>query len=166
MAQKRERFFTVNAKMVAANNFTLGLRQPGQTFNQCMEANSGQVSAFGFGGLQVGWNGGSSGSIYTGFVYGLNNSNSNYLGGFTGLNGGAGAGVFAASSSGGLTGGTSGLAPNGAVKVGGVSVGASLIPGPTGGAAATNYTKPLRLGKFWAFAPIDVALYAARQACK
>ena len=43
---------------------------------------SGQVSAFGFGGVQVGWNGGASGSAYTGFVYGLNGSNSNYSGGF------------------------------------------------------------------------------------
>jgi hypothetical protein len=128
--------------------------------------NSGQVSAFGFGGLQVGWNGGASGSIYTGFVYGLNNSNSNYSGGFTGVNGGAGLGGFAASSSGGLTGGASGLAPNGQVKVGGVSVGAGLIGGFSGGVTATNYTKPLQLGKFWAFGPTDFVLYAARQACK
>ena len=128
--------------------------------------NSGQVSAFGFGGLQVGWNGGASGSIYTGFVYGLNNSNSNYSGGFTGANGGYGLGGFAASSSGGLTGGASGLAPNGQVKVGGASLGASLIPTPTGGVTATNYTKPLQLGKFWAFGPTDFVLYAARQVCK
>jgi RHS repeat-associated protein len=66
--------------------------------------NSGQVSAFGFGGVQVGWNGGASGSIYTGFVYGLNSSNSNYSGGFTGFNVGDGLGIFGASSSGGLTG--------------------------------------------------------------
>jgi hypothetical protein len=128
--------------------------------------NSGQVSAFGFGGLQVGWNGGASGPIYTGFVYGLNNSNSNYSKGFTGANGGYVLGGFAASSSGGLTGGASGLAPNGQVKTGGVSFGASLIPTPTGGVTATNYTKPLQLGKFWAFGPTDFALYVARQVCK
>ena len=47
--------------------------------------NSGQVSAFGFGGVQADWNGGASGWVYTGFVYGLNNSNSNYSGGLTGM---------------------------------------------------------------------------------
>lgn len=51
---------------------------------------SGQVSAFGFGGGQVGWNGGLSASVYGGFVWGLNSSNSNYSKGFTGVNGGAG----------------------------------------------------------------------------
>jgi RHS repeat-associated protein len=37
--------------------------------------NSGQSSAFAFGGAQVGWNGGASGSVFTGFVYGLNGNN-------------------------------------------------------------------------------------------
>lgn len=49
---------------------------------------SGQVSGFYFGGVQVGWNSGASGSVYSGYVYGLNGSNSNYSGGFTGFNGG------------------------------------------------------------------------------
>src|SRR5579883_3053744 len=128
--------------------------------------NSGQVSAFGFGGVQVGWNGGASGSVYIGFVYGLNNSNSNYSGGFTGANGGAGIGGFAASSSGGLTGGTAGLSPSGAVKAGGISLGGGLLGGFSGGLTATNYTNPLQLGKFWAFNPLDALLYAARQLCK
>jgi RHS repeat-associated protein len=127
--------------------------------------NSGQVSAFGFGGVQVGWNGGASGSIYTGFVYGLNSSNSNYSGGFTGFNVGDGLGIFGASSSGGLTGGTGGLAPNGAVKAGGISLGGGLLGGLAGGATATNYTNPVQLGKLWAFDPLDALLYAARQLC-
>jgi hypothetical protein len=84
---------------------------------------SGQVSAFDFGGVQVGWNGGASGSAYTGFVYGLNSSNSNYSGGFTGVNGGAGFGGFAARSSGGLTGGAGGLLPTSGVTAAGVSFG-------------------------------------------
>ena len=66
----------------------------------------------------------------------------------------------------GGTGGTSGLAPDGQVKAGGVSFGASLIPGPTFGATATNYTSPLQLGKFWAFLPTDFVLYVSRQVCK
>jgi len=43
-----------------------------------MNYNSGQVSAFTFGGAQAGWNGGASGSIYGGPVYGLNDANSNW----------------------------------------------------------------------------------------
>ena len=129
--------------------------------------NSGQVSAFGFGGVQAGWNGGASGSVYTGFVYGLNNSNSNYSGGFTGVNGGAGLGGFAASSSGGLTGGASGLAANGAVNAGGMSFGGGLLGGFSGGVTATNYSNPSQLGKYWAFGPLDLLLSAARQVlCK
>jgi hypothetical protein len=127
---------------------------------------SGQVSAFGFGGVQVGWTGGANGSVYTGFIRGLNNSTSNYSGGFTGVNGAAGIGVLLASSSGGLTGGTSGLAPNGAVKAIGVSLGAGVLGGFSGGVTATNYTSPVQLGKFWAFSPLDALLYAARQVCQ
>jgi RHS repeat-associated protein len=130
--------------------------------------NSGQVSAFGYSGVQVGWNGGVSGSVYGGYVYGLNNTNSNYSGGFTGGNGSiASVGGFVASSSGGLTGKfPRGQSPTGDVTAAGVSLGASLIPTPTGGVNATNYTKPLQLGKFWAFGPGDFFLYAARQLCK
>ena len=89
--------------------------------------NSGQVSALGFGGVQVGWNGGASGSAYTGFVYGLNDSNSNYSGGFTGVNGSAGYEGFVARSSGGLTGGASGLLPTRGVTVVGGSFGVGLL---------------------------------------
>jgi hypothetical protein len=88
-----------------------GVGSPGGGGEVVVNYDSGQVSAFGFGGVQVGWNGGVSGSVYSGLVWGLNNSNSNYSGGFTGVNGGAGLGGFAASSSGGLTGGASGLIP-------------------------------------------------------
>jgi RHS repeat-associated protein len=129
--------------------------------------NSGQVSAFGFGGVQIGWNGGISGSLYSGFVYGLNNSNSNYSGGFTGVNGGAGLGGFAASSSGGLTGGLGRMVPNPrSVSAAGVSFGAGLLGGFSGGITATNYTNPLQLGKYWAFGPLDALLYASRQVCQ
>lgn len=94
---------------------------------------SGEVSAFGFGGTQVGWNGGLSGSVYSGYIKGLDSSNSNYSRGLSGVNGalGVGGGVlgiggFAAASSGELTGGARGLVSlNPPVVVGG-SVGASL----------------------------------------
>lgn len=129
---------------------------------------SGQISAFGFGGTQIGWNGGASASVYSGMVFGLDSSNSNYSGGFTGANGGALMGGFVASSSGGLTRGAAGVVPNGQVKVAGMSAGVSLLGTPTGGATVTNYSDPVQLGKFWALAfnPLDVIGYLARQACK
>jgi hypothetical protein len=49
------------------------------------------------------------------------------------------------------------------VKVGGVSVGAGLFGGFSGGVAFTNYSKPLQLGKFRALQPSDAMLYTARQ---
>jgi RHS repeat-associated protein len=144
-----------------------GVGSPGGGGELVVNYNSGQVSAFGFGGFQVGWNGGVSGSVYSGFVWGLNNSNSNYSGGFTGANGGAGAGGFVASSSGGLTGGPGGLIPNPrGVTAAGVSFGAGLLGGFAGGVTATNYTNLAQLGKCWAFGPLDWLLYAARQACQ
>lgn len=127
---------------------------------------TGQVSAFVFGGFQVGWNGGVSGSIYRGFVWGLNGSNSNYSGGFSGLNGGAGLGSFAESSSGGLTSGTGGLLPNGEVNSAGISFGGGILGGFSGGATATNYTAPRQLGKFTGFSRLDWLLYTVRQVCK
>ncbi len=128
--------------------------------------NSGQTSAFAFGGLQLGWNGGVSGSIYSGFVYGLNSSSSNYSGGFTGVNGGAGLGGFAASSSGGINHGPSGFVPTGEVQAAGVGLGIGLLGGFSGGVNATNYTNPLQLGKFAGFTPVDFLLYAAKQVCE
>jgi hypothetical protein len=110
--------------------------------------NSGQTSAFAFGGLQLGWNGGVSGSVDSGFVYGLNSSNSNYSGGFTGVNGDA-----------------AGLSPTGGVRAAGLSLGAVLLGGFSGGVSATNYTNPLQRGKFAAFTPVDFLLYAVRQVC-
>jgi RHS repeat-associated protein len=125
---------------------------------------SGQVSAFGLGGIQVDWNGGVSGQVYSGYVWGLNNTNSNYSGGFTGVNGGVGFGGFAASSSGGLTGkNPRSFVPTGDVTAVGGSFGGSLLGGFSGGVNATNYTKPLQLGKFWAFSPMDYTLYATRR---
>lgn len=127
---------------------------------------TGQVSAFGFGGFQLGWNGGASGSVYSGYVWGLNGSNSNYSGGFTGVNGALGLGGFAESSSGGLTGGAGGLIPNGNVNAAGMSFGAGLLGGFSGGVTATNYSSPVQLGKYWRFSLGDWALWAAKQVCK
>ena len=120
--------------------------------------------------MQAGFNGGASGSIYGGPVYGLNSSNSNYSGEFTGVNGGAGLGGFIASSSGGLTGGAGGLSVHpsapGAVTAFGGSIGGGVLGGFSGGVSATNYSSPFQLGKFAGFGIADYLLYAVRQACK
>lgn len=132
-----------------------------------MNYNSGQTSAFRFGGYQVGWNGGISGSFYTGAVWGLNDMNTNYSNGFTGFNAGDGLGAFVESSSGGPTGDwrVHPFAP-GAVNAAGMSFGGSLLDGFTGGIAATNYSQPLQLGKFMGFGIPDYLMLAARQLYK
>lgn len=145
-----------------------GVVAPGAGAELVFNYDSGQISAFVFEGAQVGWNGGASGSAYTGFVWGLNSSNSNYSGGFTGVNGGAGLGGFAAGSSQGMDSvGLNGIIPNPrGVVAAGVSLGTGVIPGPTGGVTLTDYSNPAQLGKYWGFGPVDWLLYAARQVCK
>lgn len=132
--------------------------------------NSGQISAFGFGGFQAGWNGVLSASAYTGVAWGLNSSNSNYAGGFTGFNVGTPAGGgFVATSSGGVTNGVGGLSPStgsGSVTVAGGSIGLALLGKFQGGLSGTNYTQPLQLGKFWAFSIADWGNYIARRVCQ
>jgi RHS repeat-associated protein len=138
-----------------------------------MNYDSGQVSAFGFGGTQIGWNGAASASVYSGAIYGLEADNSNYSKGFTGGNvslpiggGVVGIGAFAGGSSGGFTGGAKGLIPGGPVVVG-LSAGVSAAYG-VGGGTVTHYSKPVQLGKLWPFAlnPTDALLFTARQLCK
>jgi hypothetical protein len=126
------------------------------------------MSAFGFGGTQVGWIGGAQGSVNSGFVYGLNDTNSNYSGGFTGANGSYVFGLFGAASSGGFTGGARDLIPDPrGVKAVGASAGASLLSGASGGVTVTHYTEPLQLGKNrFGLGLIDYLLYQARQVCK
>ena len=125
--------------------------------------NTGTTSVFGFGGFHVGWNGAASITAYTGAVYGLNGSNSNYSGGFTSANvstpvGGA----FAASSSGGYA----SARPDSKVRSVGMSAGVALVGGVTFGAAATKYTNPLRVGRFAGFNAVDMATFLARQLCR
>ena len=132
---------------------------------------SGQVSGFAFGGAQAGWNGGASANISSGFVWGLNDSNTNYSGGFSGVNGSGRVGVNVQSSSGGLTGGARELIPNPReVTSVTLTAGVSLIPTPTGGATVTHATRPLQMGRWWAQASnmnmIDGSLIAANQACR
>jgi RHS repeat-associated protein len=129
---------------------------------------SGQVSAFGFGGAQAIWNGVISANAYSGMIYGLQSDNDNYKGGFSGFAAGGTYGVFVARSSGGLTHGWRNLWPRGAVKAVGLTVGKSLVGAGTVEVSSTEYTDPLQLGKYWGFgtSPGDWLLYAARQVCR
>ena len=99
-------------------------------------------------------------------VPGTHYLNSNYGGGFTTADASWIIGVFAARSSGGLVDiGAGHPLPKGPVTVYGVSTGAALIAGPTGGLVYTNYTSPLQLGSLAPFSPasVDEVLLTARQ---
>lgn len=128
--------------------------------------NTGQASAFLSGGIQVGWNGGAQASAFTGFVYGLGKSNSNYSGGFTTVAvSPAVIGGYVSASSGGLTGNP--LQLTNGPRVVGVSASVNLLGTPTATVSATNYSRPLNLGNFLTYSnPIDLGLYLARQVCQ
>jgi hypothetical protein len=133
-----------------------------------MNYRSGQVSLFGFLGGQAGWNGFFAGSLYTGFVYGLNDSNSNYSGGFTQASASATVlgGYMARGSAGDLQQGVAGLVPNGSVRVFGASVGQSLTE-VTATISSTQYSSPLQLGSRWMQAanPVDLTLSSVNELC-
>gem|GEM_PF-3960389 len=130
--------------------------------------NTGQTSAFAFAGVQGGWAGGMSGSIYSGLVYGLNGSNTNYSGGFTTGSFGANIFGFASAGSGGLTNGFGGPFQLSRPVVFGGGISAGLLGKFSGGVTATNYTSPLQLGTAGLVRnPLDMILYLAKQvACK
>ena len=114
---------------------------------------SGQVSAFGFGGLQLGWNGGLNGSIFGGYVWGnLNNSNTNYSGGAVAVSGSVG-------PAGGTVAGGGGL-----VTVAGTA-GGSLTPG-TGTVSGVKTTPVVQIGKIPPLTPLDQAIADANQVCR
>lgn len=138
---------------------------------------SGQISGFAFGGAQVGFNGVASGNVYTGYVWGLNNDNSNYSGGFSGVNGpiepSGTVGLNIQASSDGLTKGFKGMVPDPrGVKSATIGVGKSLLGSRTAGFTATHYSPPLQMGRWWAQAMngvnnnIDAPLIVANQICR
>ncbi|MBZ5509463.1 MAG: hypothetical protein LAO78_28765 [Acidobacteriia bacterium] len=138
--------------------------------------NTGEVSAFAFGGSQWGWNGGVSGSISTAFIHNLGDKNSNYSGPFTGLSfsvptpiPGVGAGATAAATSEGASGPLK-IDPKGAYSQG-ISIGGALAGKYGGGFSVTRYSKPFALGNFLynplapGVSPIDYAMYLLRRPC-
>ncbi len=116
-------------------NGSLGLLG-GQTGSLSVVINyqSGQVSGFATGGLQVGWNGAAATSVSTGFIYGnLGSNNGGYSGPFvTGYGSGPVFGGYASFSNG--------------VSVYGASMGANLTGGAGGGANFTETTAPHQFG--------------------
>jgi hypothetical protein len=131
--------------------------------------NSGQTSAFGYGGLQVGCCNFLSGSVYMGFAYGLNNDNSNYSGGFTSISGSAGPTSVTVSRSSNAVGQPIGVAPlgtPGAVTTVTVGGGEGVNTQVTGFGSVTTYSNPLQTGQFTGFGLGDYLAYAARQLCQ
>lgn len=127
-----------------------------------MNYNTGEVSGFATGGFQGGWNGALALTGSTGLIFDSQEefSNADYSGKFTGGYvsvptpiPGLGAGGYATHSS------------NGVTVVGG-SVGGALLGRYAFGATRTNTSRPLDLGKYWAFGPDDWKFYLLRKLCK
>src|SRR5882724_9459702 len=100
----------------------------GQTggVEQLINYNTGEVSGFGYGGLQAGLNGGLNGSVNAAFVWNLGDSNSNYSGPFTNGQAYVGpVGIYTGLSSGGFDHPTPDLSGPNSV---GVSFGKGLAP--------------------------------------
>lgn len=119
--------------------------------------NSGQTSLFATGALSAGWNGGLSGTVSTGLVYGLGNTNDGFSGNFKGGN-------FSVTTPAGLTAGGS-IVRGGGVTVISGGVGAALVGRFGGGGAVSATSKPLNVGKFTAYAPVDYVGYFLRRPC-
>jgi len=110
-----------------------------------------------------------SGSVYTGFAYGLYNNNSNYSGGFTSISGSGGPISVTVSRSSNGVGEPIGVAPlgtSGAVTTVTVGGGEGVNTQATGFGSVTNYSNPLQTGQFTGFGLDDYLAYGARQLCK
>jgi RHS repeat-associated protein len=113
---------------------------------------SGQVSAFGSGGFQAGWNGGLNASVSAGYIWGpLTASNSNFSGRSLGASGGYGP-IGGSLSTG------SGLVTAAAL------LGASITPNLTGNVNFTS--RPAQLGAATPSSAIDEAIVIANILCK
>jgi hypothetical protein len=132
------------------------------TLELVMNYDSGQVSGFASGGFQFGWNGGAQGSVFTGYISGpLGGDNGGYQGGFTT------ASLSVPVPAPGLSAvGSVSKSGNGVKSVTG-GVGGSLLGRYGLTVSKTDYTKPLQLGKYWAFSnPNDLLFFIAHQVCK
>jgi hypothetical protein len=140
-------------RVTSVNGSIGGIGGQNGSLSAVVNYNTGQLSGFATGGLQLGWNGGAQASVSSGFIYGaLGSNNSGFSGGFTtvSLSSGEGVGGFASFGNG--------------VQVYGASAGISLIPSPTGGISRTQTSQPLNMGSGLNNL-FDDALYLARRAC-
>ena len=132
--------------------------------------NTGEVSGFASGGVQVGFNGGASANVLLVLISNLGNSIANYSGPFTNAAASVGAfGAFIGLPSAGFSNPLK-IDPNGA-SVGGVTAGASLFGAGAATASVTYYTKPVSLGKIWStppgpFSVYDLSMYLVRRLCQ
>jgi hypothetical protein len=120
--------------------------------------NNGQVSNFVTGGIQVGWNGGTSASVSGGFIYDTQGhfTNTDFSGPFSSLSGSTAEGPGAS------------VSWSGGVKVLQGGVGVSLIPGVTGNYSYTWTSKPMPAGNIWTnltnpLGAFDVSIFALRK---
>lgn len=130
--------------------------------------NTGEVSAFAYGGFATGVNGGATASLYNGLVWGLGDSNAGYsrgFVGFVGFGGGTAVGGFGAVSSSAKAG------PDfSGVRVLAVSVNVGLsIVSFSANAFATYASSPVHVGNLRGSVLAsggDQVMFAAKQACK
>ncbi len=150
-------------RVVSVSNYWGAFGAVGGSLDAVMNYNTGDVSGYATGGGQLGWNGGVSVAVSTGFIFheGNNFTNSDFSGPFKGWNGSLpiplepqfGAGAYTTSSTNGVRvlGGTGGWAFLGRLQ---------------GGRTWTKTSSPLPLGRFTGFTWIDYMFYAVRQQCK
>jgi hypothetical protein len=125
---------------------------------QIVNYNSGEVSDFATGGVQVGWNGGAGASVSAGLIYDTQGrfATSDFSGPFSNVSGSTAEGPGGSASW------------SGGVKVVQGSVGVSLIPGATGNYSYTWTSKPLPAGNIWTnlsnpLGGLDLSLYLLRK---
>jgi RHS repeat-associated protein len=140
-----------DARTVGVNGTIGGTTGPTGGFEVVTNYNTNQTTVFATVGGFVGWNYGAQANFTTGFVWNLGSDNNNYSKGFASLSGGDVFGLYGQSS----------IPKSGALELG-ASVGTSLIPGPTGG-AATTYSWPIANLNYPIYAgPVDYILSAAK----
>jgi len=135
----------------------------GYSLELVVNYDSGEASGFATGGIQGGWNGVGTGTVFSGLIYGpLGNSNEGYSGGFSGQ--GASAPLPIEPQ---LSGGAYHQGSGNGVSEYGLNLGVSALGRYGFGYNWTKTSPALPLGKYWLYAPDDWLIWAARRVlCK
>lgn len=136
-----------------------GVGSVGGSLDMVVNYNSGQTSLFATGGGGLGWNGGGSLTATTGLVFGMNGTNDGFSGPFKGAN-------FYAPTPVPAVGAGISVTHGGGVTVVSLGVSGALAGRYGGGGSATNTTRPLNIGKFTGFTPLDYVGYLLRLPCR